>query len=275
MGEYHPQPSPVSSRVIRGAFDSSQLAVPTDGPRADGADLIGIFHAGQRRERFLINSSYSHYVVVFRSGIALLESAHWRDLVSAVLRVASVPLEVGKALAITPQIIGDLQNGDSFLAKFVGSLDETQVFDAKQLSEFRDLTPAFLDQNFKRVTGVSIEQITSAVLNRGPLATAKSVESIGRAALTAVPLGTQLLHLGPLVAELVIKFRVNGQRNDGELWLRPDRSELWLRPGRSDPLDEVAKMMREALGKDRFSEQAGIWRAVRGVFPGRGLAIER
>lgn len=34
-------------------------------------------------------------------------------------------------------------------------------------------------------------------------------------------------------------------------------------------------MMREALGDDRFSEQVNVWRAVRGIFPGRGLGIER
>jgi hypothetical protein len=161
------------------------------------------------------------------------------------------------------------------VANLVGCLsEETGEVDAK-LAGLRDLTPALLDQTFpERVTGVPIDEITSAVLNRGPLASTKNVESMGTTALTGVPFATRLLHLGPLVAELVIKHRVAGQKNEGQLWLRPDRSELWLRPGHSDPLDEVAKVMREALGA-RFREKADNWRAVRGVFPGRGFAIER
>jgi hypothetical protein len=253
----------------------------TRGEQPDRADLIGKFHAGQRRERMLINNRYSHYVIVFRSGIALLETAHELDAVMAAIRNGSVALEVAKPFAtlfaaphLVDQVIAQLQNGDSWVAKLVGCLSETGEVDAK-LAGLRDLTPELLDQTFpERVTGVPIDEITCAVLNRGPLATTKHVESMGTTALTVVPFGTRLLHLGPLVAELVIKHRVPGEKNEGQLWLRPDRSELWLRPDHTDPLDEVARMMRQALGT-RFREEADTWRAVRGVFPGRGFAIER
>jgi hypothetical protein len=247
----------------------------------DRADLIGIFHAGQRRERALIHNKYSHYVIVFRSGIALLETAHELDQAVARIRNGTVALEFAKpfAAAFAPQavdwVVTQLQNGDSWVARFVGCLSEdTGEIDAK-LAGLSDLTPALLDQTFpERATGVPIDQITSAVLNRGPLATTKYVEPVGTTGLTFVPFASRLLHLGPLVAELVINHRVDGQKNEGQLWLRPDRSELWKRPDRSDPLDEVATMMREALGT-RFSETADTGRALRGVLPGRGFAIER
>lgn len=249
------------------------LDEPKGVEQADGADLIGVFYVKVRRERVLINTSYSHYVAVFRSAITLIEAAHWRDLLSARAKQVSVAAPLASWFAhlcaapeAVNQVISALQNGDSLLSKFVGALHEPGVIDAK-LAGLQDLSPELLDQNFpKLVTGVSIEQVTEASLNRGPLATAENVVRLSNMALKLVPHASAVLHLGPLGAELVIKYRVPGQRTEGELWLWPDRST---------PLDRVAMMMREALGDDRFSEQVNVWRAVRGVFPGRGLGIER
>jgi hypothetical protein len=248
----------------------------------DADELIGKFNATQRRERVLVSNNYSHYVVVFRSTIMLIETDHKRDRIAAVAKFASVALPFGNWLAslanaqVVTQVVRWIQDADSGLVAGAASLPKSRAVE-DTLAAKEHLTPDLVERSFRAglVSELPTACITSAVLNRGPaerpegsVAPAVLNGAVTAAAQVPLPLmsvAPALINVGPLSAELIIKYR-NPQRKEG--------LELWLGANGAEPLDDVATMMREALGTDRFSEQADYWYAWRGVLPGRAATID-
>lgn len=223
---------------------------------SENADLIGQFRATQRTERYALSGTFSRHIVVFRSEIVLLYTDDWIDVVANVLKLGGPALGVAQSFAsacAAPDRINDvieqLKNADSVLAKFVRYLPNSGRIDAK-LAGLNDLTPELLDEMFPtRISRLRLDRITSARLNLGPLAGAPKMvgapaKVVVKLVMNHVPFGTSVVNVDALTHELIIKAvapeRIKGT---GELWFRADRSQ---------PLDEVTAMMREALG-DRFS----------------------
>jgi hypothetical protein len=246
----------------------------------DAADLIGKFNATQRRERFLVSNRYSHHVVVFRSTIMLVETDRFRDQVRAWAKTTGAVLPLVSAGAtslaaphVVTQALSWIEKGDSGLAKVVGAMPKSRDIEAR-LAALEHLTPSLLEEYFPGlVSEVPTTCITSAVLNHGPAtvaekvlpaATVVSAVEAAKAPLSLVPVAPALIDVGPLTAELIIKYR------DPE---RKPELELWLGTNGAEPLDDVARVMREMLGK-RFSEQADMWSALRAVGPGRSTRWE-
>lgn len=235
-------------------------------------DLIGKFNATQRRERVLISNSFSHHVVVFRSTIMLLETGRVKDQLAAWAKAGGVLFSLGggqltNALggSAATQAVNWIQSADSGLARLADRIPNSGAIEAK-VAALEHLRPDLLDECFAGyVSEVPTACITSAVLNRGPLTVAPAAAGLALAAvqvpLSFLPVVPALINVGPLKAELIIKYRNPERKSELELWLGTDEAE---------PLDDIAKMMSEALG-DRFSERAEIFSAIRAALPLRSM----
>jgi hypothetical protein len=266
---------------------------------SDGDDLIGKFTATQRRERVLISNNYSHHVVVFRSTIMLIETDRLKDRMAAWAKTGTAALPIVSGLAsalvasrVVTQAFDWIQTADSGLAKVAANVAKSRAIEAK-LDELQHLSPDLLDKCFAgNVFEVPRTCITSAVLNRGPLevvpaAVAKKVvpatttdlaaqveHALARAATLAVaaaqvpvshvPVVPALINVGPLKAELIIKYRDPNRKSE---------LELWLGTGSAETLKDIARMMREILGDD-FSERAEMWSALRAALPGKSTRLD-
>ena len=128
--------------------------------------VIGLFGVDQRRKRQLYADKYSHVLVVFDTGLILVEAARRRDYLAAALHRIPVPI-AGRSLAtallrVTPKF---------------GSLK-------RSIAELQPLTPETLAAAYPgRVRRVRKDQIQSAVLKeslRADLKIEYASETYGR-----------------------------------------------------------------------------------------------
>ena len=112
--------------------------------------LIGLFGVHQRRRRQLYTDGYSHVLVVFDTGLILVEAARWRDHIAAAAHRMPVPIP-GKMVATA--LLRVAPGFDSLKGNIV---------------KLRPLTPETLAAAYPhRVRRVWKDQIRSAVLKRG------------------------------------------------------------------------------------------------------------
>jgi hypothetical protein len=109
--------------------------------------FIGLFGVDQRRRRQLYTDKYSHVLVVFDTGLLLVEASRLRDYLAATLHRAPVPVPHGKVtttvLRVAPKF-GSLKRG---------------------IAQLEPLTPETLAAAYPgRVRRVWSHQIRSAVL---------------------------------------------------------------------------------------------------------------
>jgi len=115
--------------------------------RSDMATFIGLFGVDQRRRRQLYTDKYSHALVVFDTGLVLVEAARWRDNLAAAAHRVPVPIP-HRTIATTLLRV----------APRFGPLK-------RSIAELRPLTPETLAAAYpRRVRGVWNDQIRSAVL---------------------------------------------------------------------------------------------------------------
>jgi hypothetical protein len=115
--------------------------------------LIGVFRADQQRERLLLRNNYSHLVVVFDTGIVMVEATPTRDAVARAVNVPFVPhLKLAKHLM---QLV---------------RLDTTKFATAEAtLTQIESPTPEEIAEAFPgHVRALDDAQIRSAVLRRIP-----------------------------------------------------------------------------------------------------------
>jgi hypothetical protein len=111
------------------------------------AHVIGLFGVDQRRRRQLYTDKFSHVLVVFDTGLVLVEASRWRDYLAAAVHRAPLPVPHGK---VTTTV---LRGAPKF-----GSLK-------RSIAALRPLTPETLAAAYPgRVRRVWDHQIRSAVL---------------------------------------------------------------------------------------------------------------
>jgi hypothetical protein len=109
--------------------------------------FIGLFGVDQRRRRQLYTDKYSHVLILFDTGLVLVEASRWRDYLAAAAHRVPVPVPHGRltttVLRVTPKF---------------GSLK-------RSIMELQPLRPETLAQAYPgRVRRVRNHQIRSAVL---------------------------------------------------------------------------------------------------------------
>jgi hypothetical protein len=213
------------ARTVENLIGSWSMSPASNQPRA-----LGAFDADQQRERLVLKNSYSHRIIVFDTGIALVEMAPVRDALRAAIKYLALPAH----LIASPHVKAAEQATQRVATALLALSPERRSASAR-LAAIQELSPESLAEVFPRhVTGLSTDQITSAVLRRIP------------------------------PRELTIRYR---QAADGL------ETELWLRLPSSGTADDAAELMSSILGP-RFREAApmeGARSVARGFLPFRGL----